>query len=69
MITPAYVRTMAAYNAEVNRRWYGAADTLTDAQRREDRGAFFGSLHGTLCHLQLFTGGMLVTWLYLPFSE
>ena len=51
MITPAYVRTMAAYNAEVNRRWYGAADTLTDAQRREDRGAFFGSLHGTLCHL------------------
>ena len=51
MITPAYVRTMAAYNAEMNRRWYGAADTLTDAQRREDRGAFFGSLHGTLCHL------------------
>jgi len=51
MITPAYVRTMAAYNAEANRRWYAAADTLTDAQRREDRGAFFGSLHGTLCHL------------------
>jgi uncharacterized damage-inducible protein DinB len=51
MITPAYVRTMAAYNAEMNRRWYAAADTLTDAQRREDRGAFFGSIHGTLCHL------------------
>ena len=51
MITPAYARTMAAYNAEMNRRWYGAAETLTDAQRREDRGAFFGSLHGTLCHL------------------
>ncbi|MCX7378840.1 MAG: DinB family protein [Alphaproteobacteria bacterium] len=51
MITPAYVRTMAAYNAEMNRRWYAAADSLTDAQRREDRGAFFGSIHGTLCHL------------------
>ena len=51
MITPSYVRTMAAYNAEMNRRWYAAAETLTDAQRREDRGAFFGSLHGTLCHL------------------
>jgi uncharacterized damage-inducible protein DinB len=25
MITPAYVRTMAAYNAEMNRRLYGAA--------------------------------------------
>lgn len=51
MITPSYARTMAAYNAEMNRRWYAAAETLTDAQRREDRGAFFGSLHGTLCHL------------------
>ena len=51
MITPSYVRTMAAYNAEMNRRWYAAADGLTDAQRREDRGAFFGSIHGTLCHL------------------
>ncbi len=51
MITPAYVRTMAAYNAEVNRRWYAAAGRLTDAERRADRGAFFGSLHGTLCHI------------------
>lgn len=51
MITPAYVATMAAYNAEANRRWYAAAATLTDEQRRADRGAFFGSLHATLCHL------------------
>ena len=51
MIAPAYIQTMTAYNAEVNRRWYTAADTLTDAQRNEDRGAFFGSLHATLCHL------------------
>jgi uncharacterized damage-inducible protein DinB len=51
MITPAYVSTMAAYNAEMNRRWYAAADTLTDTQRHQDRAAFFGSLHATLCHL------------------
>ncbi len=51
MITPAYVDVMARYNAEANRRWYGAAATLSDAQRREDRGAFFGTLHGTLCHI------------------
>ena len=31
MITPAYVRTMAAYNAEMNRRLYGAAARLSDA--------------------------------------
>lgn len=51
MITPGYVRTMAAYNAEMNRRTYAAADTLAEAERREDAGAFFGSLHATLCHL------------------
>lgn len=51
MITPAYCRTMAAYNAEMNRRFYAAAATLDDAARHRLRGAFFGSLHGTLCHL------------------
>jgi uncharacterized damage-inducible protein DinB len=51
MIDPAYVRTMAAYNAEMNRRWYAAAATLTDAQRNSDEHAFFRSLHGTLCHI------------------
>ncbi len=51
MITPAYVRTMAAYNAEMNRRLYTAADRLSEAERRADRGAFWSSIHGTLCHL------------------
>ena len=31
MITPAYVRTMAAYNAEMNRRLYEAANRLFEA--------------------------------------
>jgi uncharacterized damage-inducible protein DinB len=51
MITPAYVRTMARYNAEMNRRLYGAAAQLSDADRKADRGAFWGSIHGTLAHL------------------
>jgi uncharacterized damage-inducible protein DinB len=51
IVTPAYVRTMAAYNAEMNRRIYAAAERIPDAARRQDRGAFWGSLHGTLCHL------------------
>jgi uncharacterized damage-inducible protein DinB len=51
MITPDYVRTMADYNSWQNGNLYGAADTLTDAQRKEQRRAFFGSIHGTLNHL------------------
>ena len=51
MITPDYVRTMADYNRWQNENQYGAADKLTDAQRKQQRGAFFGSIHGTLNHL------------------
>jgi uncharacterized damage-inducible protein DinB len=51
MITPAYVRMMADYNRWQNRNLYGAADGLSDAVRKEQRGAFFGSIHATLNHL------------------
>ena len=51
LVTPVFVRTMAAYNAEMNRRLYAAAERIPDPVRREPRGAFWGSLHGTLCHL------------------
>ena len=51
MITPAFVQMMAAYNAEMNRRVFAAAGRMTDAERREDRRLFWGSLHGTLNHL------------------
>ncbi|MFL1461492.1 DinB family protein [Roseococcus sp. DSY-14] len=51
MISPDWVRAMAAYNAEMNRRLYRSAATLTEAQRREELGAFFGSVHATLSHL------------------
>ena len=51
MITPSYVRTMAAYNAEMNRRLYDAANRLSDNERRASKGAFWGSLHGTLVHI------------------
>ena len=51
MITPGYVRLMAEYNQEMNRRLYAAAARLTDDQRKADRNAFWHSIHGTLCHL------------------
>ena len=51
MITPDYIRTMAEFNAEMNRRLYGAAARLSDPERRQPRGAFWGSIHGTLTHI------------------
>lgn len=51
MIDPDYVRLMAAYTRWQNESIYAAADTLSDAARREDRGAFFGSIHATLNHV------------------
>ena len=51
MINPDYIRTMAEYNAEMNRRLYGAAVRLSDPEQRLPRGAFWGSIHGTLTHI------------------
>lgn len=51
MITPAYAQRMAAYNRWQNTKLLVAAGSLTDQERRADRGAFFGSIFGTLNHL------------------
>jgi uncharacterized damage-inducible protein DinB len=51
MIDPAYVRRMARYNRWQNANLYGVADQLSDDERRQERGAFFGSVHKTLSHL------------------
>ena len=51
MISPEWCRMMAAYNTEMNRRLYGAADRLHATARQEDGGAFWGGIQGTLCHL------------------
>jgi uncharacterized damage-inducible protein DinB len=47
----ANYRHLARYNAWINERLYDAAERLPDADRQRDRGAFFGSLHGTLGHV------------------
>ncbi|MCP4383750.1 MAG: damage-inducible protein DinB [Hyphomicrobiales bacterium] len=47
----SHYRMFAHYNQWANRRLYEAAGGLADADYRADRGAFFGSLHGTLNHL------------------
>ncbi|WP_288381239.1 DinB family protein [uncultured Massilia sp.] len=42
---------LARYNADMNRRLYDAAASLPPDEARADRGAFFGSLLGTMNHL------------------
>ena len=51
MITPSYCQLMARYNAWQNTATITVASSLTDEDRRRDRGAFFGSIHATLNHL------------------
>ena len=52
MITPEYVQTMARHNVWQNENIYGAASKLTNEElRKQDRGAFFGSIHKTLNHI------------------
>ncbi|MEI7444804.1 MAG: DinB family protein [Burkholderiales bacterium] len=46
-----HVRLMADYNRWMNRRLYDAAATLPEQALALDRGAFFGSILGTLNHL------------------
>jgi uncharacterized damage-inducible protein DinB len=51
MITSEYCSTMAAYNHWMNERLYTLCAGLTDEQRKEDRGAFFKSVHSTPNHI------------------
>jgi uncharacterized damage-inducible protein DinB len=53
MTSPVLFQTMARYNAWMNGKLYAAAATLTDEERKADRGAFFGSIHDTLDHIML----------------
>ena len=51
MISPEYCQLMARYNRWMNERLYALLSEIPDEERKRDRGAFFGSIHGTLNHL------------------
>jgi uncharacterized damage-inducible protein DinB len=53
MISREHAITMAAYNRWMNERLYACCARLSDTERKEDVGAFFKSIHGTLNHLLL----------------
>lgn len=51
MIDSAYCQTMARYNQWMNQKLYAVCANIPDGDRKQDRGAFFKSIHGTLNHL------------------
>ena len=51
MIDSEHCRVMADYNAWMNSRLYALCAGMTDEERKQDRGAFFGSIHRTLNHI------------------
>ena len=46
-----HYRWMARYNGWFNTRLFSACESIDDAARKLERGAFFGSIHRTLNHL------------------
>lgn len=53
MVNCDYARMMARYNRWMNEKIYAAAAQLTTEELGADRGAFFGSVLGTLNHLMV----------------
>jgi uncharacterized damage-inducible protein DinB len=51
MTNKAYFSHLAAYNQWMNRKLYEAAAGLPEEELQRDRGAFFGSIFGTLSHI------------------
>jgi uncharacterized damage-inducible protein DinB len=50
-MTPEVYRAFARYNRWMNDKVYASAARLSDAERKLDRGAFFGSIHNVLNHI------------------
>ena len=53
MNTNTYFSHLASYNQWMNRKLYDAAAGLPEEELKRDRGAFFGSVFGTLNHIAI----------------
>jgi uncharacterized damage-inducible protein DinB len=51
MVDPEYCQVMARYGAWMNAKLLNLCAELSDAARKQDRRAFFRSIHGTLNHI------------------
>ncbi len=52
-MTIDYFQTLSRYNRWMNENLYNVCSAMPDELRREDKGAWFKSVHGTLNHLLL----------------
>lgn len=68
MVTCEYIRKMADYNRWMNEKVYAAASRLSAHELAAERGAFFGSVIGTLNHLMVADPIWLKRFTRLPAS-
>ncbi|ACK72028.1 DinB family protein [Gloeothece citriformis PCC 7424] len=68
MLDLNYYRLMAEYNQWMNQRLYNICATIPDPERKQERGAFFKSIHGTLDHLLYGDRAWMCRFLNQPFS-
>ncbi|GIK87929.1 MAG: hypothetical protein BroJett026_34100 [Betaproteobacteria bacterium] len=68
MITPAYCQLLARYSRWMNERTFALLGRMDDAERKRDRGAFFGSIHRTLNHVLWADGTWLGRFTGAPFG-
>lgn len=66
MKTTDYFQRLSQYNTWMNERLFRVCSEIPDAVRKEDRGAFFGSIHGTLNHILLADKVWLGRFLHQP---
>jgi uncharacterized damage-inducible protein DinB len=67
MHTLEYFQLLCRYNRWMNDKLYEVCATIPDEVRKEDRGAFFRSMHGTLNHLLLADRAWLGRLTGVPF--
>lgn len=64
------LQIMARYNSWANQRLYACVEGLSDEDYSADRGAYFGSIHGTLNHIlvgdRLWTSRIMGEYHALP---
>ncbi|MGK7918387.1 MAG: DinB family protein [Trichodesmium sp.] len=53
MNTVNYCQRLSQYNYWMNEKIYQVCESIPDTVRRENKGAFFDSIHGTLNHILL----------------
>jgi uncharacterized damage-inducible protein DinB len=63
-----YYQTMAEYNHWMNQKLYAICAEIPDTKRKENLGAFFQSIHGTLNHLLFGDRAWMSRFTQQPFS-